>query len=785
LEEIKKLIREVHRRSLWQVLGIFLAASWVVLQVVEVLTETAGLPDWTPSMALVLLLLGLPVCLATAFVQEGMPGQGVSGHTSRGMGEADGGGAESGAAADDVTAKHAGVVAGAAAAGASGPAVSDPATAYRFLTWRNAILGGIGAFALLGFSLIAYFVMWTTGIGPVGNLVAQGVIEEGDRVVLADFSDATGEGLGEVVTEALRVDLSEASVIALAAEADLVSTFELMRLEPGAPLPSELALDAATRAGVPAVIDGSVAPAGSGYVVTAALRASDGGRPLATFRVTAESPDEIIGSIDKLSQDIRERSGESLRDIRSGEPLERVTTNSLEALRLYSEAEARFGADEWSPVIELLREAVEIDPSFAMAWRKLAAAYGNVGSMASLQEEAATRAYEHRDRLTERERHLAEAYYFEQVENDAPRAIAAYQALLALEPDHSAGLNNLGNVFSSVGDLERAIELYRRAVDGPGRTPTAYYNLVRLEVALGRYEAAASTIADFEAAYPAGDGIEDGRFHVLMLNGAYGRAADLGQAILGDPGRPATDRSDAAFWLAKLAYRQGRWTEGRDLMDRAIRIAAQVRPAFESNRHFWATVLESALGDPGVAITRARELVVSEGFSETGVIMPLSAGWAAKAGDVALARSILAGEHGPIDADSPTTRRTEILVRAHAGDSDGIVAELEALREEAGCLGPYCWERRRAEAAALSGDAARAIPLYESVANRGGDLLVVAGFVDVEAQLALGPLYEAVGDTASAIDAYQRIVTLWAGGDPGAQQVVRRFQGRIEALGGG
>ena len=52
------LIAELHRRSLWQVMGIFLAGSWGALQVAEVMTETAGLPGWTPTMALVLLLIG-------------------------------------------------------------------------------------------------------------------------------------------------------------------------------------------------------------------------------------------------------------------------------------------------------------------------------------------------------------------------------------------------------------------------------------------------------------------------------------------------------------------------------------------------------------------------------------------------------------------------------------------------------------------------------------------------------------------------------------------------------
>ena len=56
---LKNLIHEMHRRSLWQVLGIFLAASWGVVEVVDLLTEQVGLPDWTPTMAFVLLLIGL------------------------------------------------------------------------------------------------------------------------------------------------------------------------------------------------------------------------------------------------------------------------------------------------------------------------------------------------------------------------------------------------------------------------------------------------------------------------------------------------------------------------------------------------------------------------------------------------------------------------------------------------------------------------------------------------------------------------------------------------------
>ena len=60
MDTLKQLIHEIHRRSLWQVLGIFLATGWGVLQVVEFLTVSAGLPDWTPTMAVVLGMGGLP-----------------------------------------------------------------------------------------------------------------------------------------------------------------------------------------------------------------------------------------------------------------------------------------------------------------------------------------------------------------------------------------------------------------------------------------------------------------------------------------------------------------------------------------------------------------------------------------------------------------------------------------------------------------------------------------------------------------------------------------------------
>jgi hypothetical protein len=69
---LKRLVVEIHRRSLWQVLGIYVAGSWLALQLADTLTASLALPDWVPRLSLVLVIVLLPVVLATAFVQEGI-----------------------------------------------------------------------------------------------------------------------------------------------------------------------------------------------------------------------------------------------------------------------------------------------------------------------------------------------------------------------------------------------------------------------------------------------------------------------------------------------------------------------------------------------------------------------------------------------------------------------------------------------------------------------------------------------------------------------------------------
>ena len=487
---LKRLVREIHRRSLWQVLAIFLAASWGVIQFVDFLTERAGLPEWTPSMALVLLAIGLPIVLATAYVQEGRPEE------------------------DGVEPVQSGTR---RALDAHLPPAPEPTEIQRWLTWRKAILGGVGAFALLGVSVAAYFFMWSTGIGPVGNLVAQGVFEEGEMVVLADFNDATGTGMGNVVTEALRVDLQESRIFQLAPPAYVSAGLTRMGLASDGPFTAEIARELALRDGLKAVIQGDVARVGSGYLLTASVVATESGEVLRAFRVPVSSEDDLLRGVDRLSREIRERSGESLRSIRQGIGLAEATTASLAALRLYTEAVRTFDEGRGADALPLLEEALELDPEFAMAWRKLAVILSNEARDPERLRHASQRAYELRRRLTEREAGLAEAWYYSTVEDNPEAAIDAYRRLLERHPDDPVALNNMAVRFLAIGRWDDSVEPLKRVASRPSPPASALGNVIQILWNVGRPDEAWAWHDSLEVHHP--DALATRRIRGWLLAG--------------------------------------------------------------------------------------------------------------------------------------------------------------------------------------------------------------------------------------------------------------------------
>ena len=153
-----------------------------------------------------------------------------------------------------------------------------------------------------------------------------------------------------------------------------------MNRPPGTRLDLALARELAQRVGAKVVVRGQIDPVGRGYVLAAELVAPADGAVLVALRENARDDGAIIDAVDRLSRRLRERIGESLKTIRSSEPLEQVTTTSLEALRKYSQGVRAADAGELERAVALLTEAVTLDTTFAMGYRKLAVTLSNSGA---------------------------------------------------------------------------------------------------------------------------------------------------------------------------------------------------------------------------------------------------------------------------------------------------------------------------------------------------------------------------------------------------------------------
>jgi TolB-like protein/tetratricopeptide (TPR) repeat protein len=265
----RKLIHEMHRRSLWQVLGIYVVASWVALQVVDVLVDNFRLPDWFPALALGLLVVGLPVVLATAFIQEGTGGRGVEGP-----------GAEARPSRDNAPPAR-------ARQGGEGDRL------VRLLTWRNAILGGLAALALWGVVAAAWILLGVTG-GRAGGVPA-GADPASDPIIesiaVLPFADMSPEDDQEYFADGTAEEILDALArvpgLKVAARS---SSFQFKGRAPDVRAVGDTL-------GVEAVLEGSVRKSGDRLRITVQLVSAEDG--FQRWSETYDVPEEDIFAVQR------------------------------------------------------------------------------------------------------------------------------------------------------------------------------------------------------------------------------------------------------------------------------------------------------------------------------------------------------------------------------------------------------------------------------------------------------------------------------------------------------
>jgi tetratricopeptide (TPR) repeat protein len=751
---MKKLIHEIHRRSLWQVLGIYLAGSWIALQVVEQLTEAAGLPDWVRPFSLGLLVVGFPIVMGTAFVQEGITSKAPQPPPQP---EADPE-PESGEP--------------------TSPSAHAAGTHHRLLTWRNALLGGLGAFALLGILTAAYLFMRTAGIGPAGTLVAAGVLDERDPILIAELDAGSGDAaLARTATEALRADIAESPTVTLMTADQVSDALVRMRRDPDTSLDLDLARELATREGIKAVIGGEVNTAGAGYVLTAQVVLTANGGVLVSRRESARDETEIIDAIDRLSKGVRERLGESLRSVQTSPALARVTTGSLEALRKYQDGYRAVNRGDREEGLDLLYEAVAIDTAFAAAWRKIATELGNPGNPPDARAreiEAAIKGWEHRDRLTEYEQVRAEAVYHRTVTGDLDRELAVYERGVEAFPEATPLLNNLGVQYIGIEEYEKAEEVLRRALAVDSTHYFASQNLVRALSFQGRFDETEELARRYAEIYPT---------QVVLV--ALAPAARL-RAERDWVGLEALLDSVETGPVGGVRRMRGRIEEtlerGRGALDRQER---EGRPAA-----FVDTALGIAFLEAGVREQHQRAIaIIDDALARYPLesMDPLNRPYAelaelnAMVGRTDAARSLLAAYEADVVTplgvvwDEDWYRARSELALAE-GRYDDAIAE-QRLAEAKPCRSG-CPDLARVYD--LAGVSDSAIALYSRDVNnpRSGGF----GYQYAWAVERLGQLYDEQGDLRAAAEYYAIFVDLWSEADEDLQPRVRAAQARLEEI---
>ncbi|MEP6573516.1 MAG: FlgO family outer membrane protein [Gemmatimonadota bacterium] len=619
-----------------------------------------------------------------------------------------------------------------------------------------------------------------------------------DGILVGDFRNHTRDSLlAGAVAEALRVDLSQSHRARVMTRTQVQTVLELMRRPNGDLVSDSVVREIAERYGVKAFITGDVASLGSSFTVSAELISVKGGEILASVRESAPDSTGLLRAVDRVSSALRRGVGESLWSIRSTPPLEQVTTSSLEALRLYSEA-IRVGDQEGDDrrAVVILQRAVALDTTFAMAYRKLGVYLRTFGDQEGA-EDALAHAFRFRKHLPELESyHTAGSYYANASLIDS--AIATYHSLLAVYPNDTRALNNLADSYEYLREFSRAESLFHRAVESDSSIALIFGHLATAQFNGGHYADVERTLAAMTRRFPPQLITQELLVSNEMMRGQFDSARGRTEKMLEGTDDEGS-RAEVLTMMQGLAIVQGRLHDA----DRYRHSVEELRaPAGLASAE-----LELAMDLAFVDIWYRHDPMLGLALLDSAIarhplasLAPLSRSEAllaytyALGGRPARARELLA-EARASEAAPGTTRGglgvrdegtylralgvTE-LAEGHAADA---VRTLHRSDELSFC--PVCSLPDLAHAFERAGQPDSAIAVYERyVTTPWSEWPNAGGEYRGSAYERLAPLLEARGDTLRAIKAYDRIATLWSGADAELQPLVENARRRSAALQG-
>lgn len=778
----------IRKGRLVQVLGVYLAVSWVVLQVIGELRESLGLPEWIGPAALIFLLLGLVIVLATAWVQS---------HPLIDQREA----------TDEVPRSWELDVAAIKSSLKRGE--------VPHLTWARALLGGVFVFSLLFGVAGLYIVIRDRGesLSPPVALAE----DAAPAIAILPFT-VRGEGLElwrEGLPQSLYHNLDGAAELRVIDPHTTLARWDRTIGESRNPEFATV-LEVARATGARWALTGSVIQSGAGVRLSADIHDVGSGQPIGRGRVEG-SPDSVFVLVDELSIEIL-RSLFSDRETDFAFDLARVTSHSVPALRAYLEGDALFRRGDFESAVPLYRRAIEQDSAFGLAHHRLAQAYGWLRTVAGNQprDEALEHAMRHVDRLPPREALIVRAHN--------AFAHGDYSMVDSLEvaarryPDDAEVWYLLGDFQLHGGprlpsNLEQIEEIFVRAVELD--PDFAQYLIHWVDLAMWwRPDSAKAAVRlrRLEESAPASDYASRARIAFeLAFGDSATRAARLQEL-------PSLD------WDTRRSLAANQLFHGRFAPQRETLIRSLLEGATGADRRAWTVRLARTLALGRGQTARARALLEGPGLPPGFPACELweLSQWGALPDEAALDAAIAAARERLPAAPPPQVRwclaNARATIAADRGRWDDHAAAMDTLEALAAGLPEEIPDPRElaavqrivnARLAALDGyarwrrgDLEGAVEALREASLDGlarwwlAQTLIEAGrWVETErwlrsfwwaehslAHYHLGRVYEELGNPERAIEAYRYFVEAWYEADPEFQPLVEEARQSIARL---
>lgn len=584
-------------------------------------------------------------------------------------------------------------------------------------------------------------------------------LTEKDSILLTDFTNTTGDAVFEgTLKSALQVSLAQSPFLNLVSQQDVNKTLKMMGQSPDARITPEIGREICQRRGIKAMVHGSIASLGSSYVITLEAVNTASGDTLGQEQAQASNKEKVLDSLGEAGTALRSKLGESLASIKQfDKPLQEATTSSLEALKMNSDAAARNNNGDFLGATQLSKQAIELDPSFAMAYRGLAVEMGNMG-----QYETGLpymkKAFELKDRASEREKLAITSDYYGWT-GQADKAIETFELYKQTYPRDDRPRVNVAVNYMFLGQFDKALSNALEAAQLSPDTFNGYSVAAWAYSSMNRLDEAKAILNEAEQHHVGAFSVHEQLANLAILQGdVASQAKEDAQAKTNPQGEFDVLQRDAA-----LTAMHGDLKRAHDLFGQ-VRDKARGLGLSEAvvNNMETEALYEVLDGDRNDA-TRDAEAILKQ--SQAPTVLLTVADIYARAGEDAKVEPLLerAAQQRPDDLNVQSLYCPAI--RAVVAMNHHDEAKALDLMKKAETLDRSNAEVRYTQASALlaagrAGDAAqefRAVLKLKSYA-----------FTDPSLPLAQLGLARALisSDKAAARSAYQDFFALWKDADP-------------------